>query len=249
MSNVNRMELEYLLRNVHLQNQINQREKSMNNDSHSYVVQTYQLLDEPVVIGHSLVEETFQQRLGKIQNLGFESIYDDQGQVLLFHREKSGFCAIDKTTCKIDSIFLNKELGTVARVNGISAMSKVLDGNFVNFLSIDTFSYKDLPLISELDQTMLPVEESAESLLGLTDRNQIEQFEKSGYVLGLDCSWAFNMILQSREKRQEALDEVFCNKMDCLPQEVQELFGYEPSAKQNGFIKTMAVSNQISSYK
>ena len=42
MSSVNRMGLEYLLRNVHLQSQMDQKEK---NADHSYIVQTYQLLE------------------------------------------------------------------------------------------------------------------------------------------------------------------------------------------------------------
>ncbi len=245
MSSVNRMGLEYLLRNVHLQSQMDQKEK---NADHSYIVQTYQLLDEPVVVGHSLVEDTFQQRLAKIQGLGFACIYTDQGQALLFHREKSGFCAIDKTTCKIDSIFLNKDLDGAVRANGIAAMSRVLEGEFSSLPFIENFSYRDLPLISELDQTKLPVEESAEQLLGLTEKSQIEQFEESGYALGLDCSWALNIIYQSRERRQEAMDEVFHHKMECLPQEVQDFYGYQSSKRQTGFVKTKVFSDQVVNY-
>ncbi len=251
MIQINSIGLEYMLRDIQFRN-IYQDDKRVDFEDSSqtvevkdakssYIFQSYEVLEEPLTVDTSLYGDVFQERVEKVKSLGFESIYSDSGHTILFHREKGGLCSVDKNSCKIDSVFLDKNVGVVAKVNGVAAICKVLNHNFTNFTSVSGFSYRDLPLLSSKDQESLPSEMTVEVLLGLTERNQVKQFEETGYVGDVDCRWAIPVLLQSRERRKEAEEQLFHTKMQFLPQEVQDFFQYENVTLEEPIVKTKSI--------
>lgn len=191
----------------------------------SFKFRSFKVLKEPIVVSDAN-SQAFLDRLSKMKELGFEEIYCDCGQTLLFHAEKGGFCALDQLTCSISAVFLNKDTATVAKAYGIASVRRIMKGNMQNVEDGENFSYVDLPLISKKDEEDLPKVETVENLLGPLDREQVLQFEQTGYVFNLDCRWALFLIENSKQIRKEAEQDLINKKMGYLPSEVQEFYGY-----------------------
>lgn len=231
---ISKLNIELASRDIQLK-QIYQQEKVLpENTSLDFVqekeelslkVQSFEVLKQPIMISN-VNNQAFLDRLDKVRELGFEEIYCDCGQTLLFHAEKGGFCALDRLTCSASAVFLNKDTATIAKAIGIASIRRIIKGNIQKVEDGEDFSYVDLPLISKKDEEDLPKVETAESLLGPIDREQALQFEQTGYVFNLDCRWALPFIENSKQMRREAERNLIDQKMKCLPSEVQEFYGY-----------------------
>lgn len=226
------LSIELLSRDIYLKN-IYQRGMTENSscdfrsdEIESLKVQSFEILKEPILVSN-VHNQAFLDRLNKVRELGFQDIYCDEGQILLFHAEKGGLCALDRLTCSVSAVFLNKNTVTVAKATGIASIRHIIKEHVYPLEDGEGFSYVDLPLISKKDEEDLPKVETAESLLGPLDRDQVLQFEQTGYFLDLDCRWALPIIENSKQKRREAEQNLINQKMNSLPGEVQEFYGYD----------------------
>lgn len=152
----------------------------------------------------SQYENAFAGRLEKLPELGFENIYSDEGQTILFHFDQGGLCSLDKTTCAVNAVFYDYLTGALKKADGVLAVQRILSGKNVEVTYHEHFSYLDLPLVSKRDEEVLPKLKTTEGLLGNLSREQVEQFENTGYVLNVDCRWIQPLIANSVVERAEA---------------------------------------------
>lgn len=243
MENLNLLQTEFFLRDMYLQSVYKQEVDTNLKESTDYTqfddstkeslsVQTFQVLEEPVIVPNSFYTgcaRAFSSRLSKLEELGFYDVYHDEGHTLLFHPEKGGLCSLDRTTCTIDAVFYDSFTFAVQRANGVSAIKQIVAGKAKDVTYNENFSYVDLPLISKLDEECLPKVETPEHLIGDISREQVEQFERTGYVFDLDCRFLqpfiANSVLERAEKRESLMEQ----KMASLPEDVRDYFHYSIS--------------------